>query len=50
MYRTKVNRLTRLYGGIEVADLRPRRVQSIVNDLAQRMKASEFQSLKGVLN
>lgn len=50
MYRTKANRLTRLYGGIEVADLRPRRVQTIVNDLAQNMKASEFQSLKGVLN
>lgn len=50
MYRTKANRLARLYGGIEVSTLRPRRVQVIVNDLAKRMKASEFQSLKGVLN
>jgi len=50
MYRTKANRLTRLYGGIEVSALRPRRMQVIGNDLAKQMKAPEFQSLKGVLN
>jgi len=50
IYRTKANRLAGLDGGIEVPMLRSRRMQVIVNDLAKQMKASEFQSLKGVIN
>lgn len=49
MYRTKVNRLQRDFGAIELSGLRPRRMQIVVNDLARRMKASEFQTLRGIL-
>lgn len=48
-YRTKANRLKREFGALELAELRPRRMQIVMNDLARSKKASEFQALKNVL-
>lgn len=48
-YRTKANRLKREFGALEIAELRPRRMQIVMNDLAKRKTASEFQALKTVL-
>lgn len=48
-YRTKANRLKREFGALEIAELRPRRMQIVMNDLAKHKTASEFQALKTVL-
>ncbi|AXA95854.1 hypothetical protein CEP17_05165 [Microbacterium sp. PM5] len=48
-YRTKANRLKREFGALEIAELPPRRMQIVMNDLAKCKTASEFQALKTVL-
>ena len=48
-YRTKANRLNREYGAVELVELRPRRMQIVINDLARTRTASEFQALRTVL-
>jgi site-specific recombinase XerD len=48
-YRTKANRLKREFGALEIAELRPRRMQIVMNDLAKHKTASEFQALRTVL-
>ncbi|WP_292728666.1 tyrosine-type recombinase/integrase [Microbacterium sp. UBA837] len=48
-YRTKANRLKREFGALEIAELRPRRMQIVMNDLAKHKTASEFQAMRTVL-
>lgn len=50
MYGVKTRRLAKLYGGLLLEDLRPGRLQSILNDMAQQFSAGEYALLKGVLN
>ncbi|MGO1609761.1 MAG: hypothetical protein ACTHXP_07500, partial [Agrococcus casei] len=50
MYQTKINLLGSRYGEIALEDLRPARVNKIVQDIAQRAPLHESQVLKSTLN
>lgn len=49
MYQTKLNRLTDFYGAIPIQELRPHRMQAVVNDLSRKVTKAEYNVLMSIL-
>jgi integrase len=49
MYQTKVGRLQNLYGAMPLNELRPHRMQAVVNDLSRKVSLAEYNVLMSIL-
>lgn len=49
MYQTKVSRLRNLYGAVPLNELRPHRMQALVNDLSRKVSLAEYNVLLSIL-